>query len=1061
MHSASRKALLSAAAVAVLAPFTLADVNNVPGTSGPTGLTFLVPTTGATALASFTSAQGNTGGYLVGYARGLNNPSADVISVGGNPLYGVRVGNSHYSIPTGFSSGQLYGSHVTGGPAASNDRMVYTYHNTGSINGVLNVVRSQGLLTTAQSPVQANNPLFVNGVQNNSLPATGGVTTLSSYTANMTGANTAVAKPNIAWSDVAAIQGFAVDGSAVFNAAPAAAGYGKGRPNAASGFSAANVNMQALADVTSLDDPTDNYAAGAATLASRVRNDSVVVAPFTISANPGTGLDSVSEADAKFLNAVGRIQNGANFNVSTRDIGSGTRNQAGNNLGLDPSWASGERDRRALKASANVPGPNGLVNVASGDEQSPVRNLDGTTGGTNGVNTNEHRPSAIARYADKTSGSTGVLSTITHQRMALGVLSTGDAARSGTSGLLATEARPLRALAIDWNEEAGNLGEPVAGPVQPTAFNVTEGFYQMWSAAQAVTVIPVDANGNAVTTNAIQGDIDDVAIATNGAQTGPGIARKYLDNITQSVSSGPSPVTAATPFDALIRASFIPTTLMGVNKGLDGTSQVKINRSTVDPDTSDTLDTSPQNIWQVVVQGSGGTPTLANSLNWVRAGNNHGSATAQRYRIYDVGTGTNSTGAPAGDLELAITLDDNNTDNANIGNALIGDFNRDNVRDFRDTASLARAYGNTAAYLAANPTVSAAILANTGKLQTPAGFNAAQAGLLLISDFNGDGNVVVVDNSGNDVVLAKDYSNAEAFANALGENAAGAISRDRVETISRADVRYFLYGASVDTDPSAPTFDGSRTLGDVYNDAVQLNGRPAGDTAQNRRELGVRFGKIRKNAAVITFNNELDTIGGSATALKFNRFDVNDDGALNREDAKVLDRNIGKNFTNLADVLGASDDLIAAELTDDNVITHIDPNTSAAFSGTIASLGFDSDFQQIRAALATSLLDGDTNFDGSVGFVDLVELARSYSTSNKKWSEGDFDFDGNVGFLDLVALSRNYGATATAAGQFVIDLGIQAAFASDWALAQSMVPEPTTLGLIGAGAVLTLRRRRR
>ncbi len=102
---------------------------------------------------------------------------------------------------------------------------------------------------------------------------------------------------------------------------------------------------------------------------------------------------------------------------------------------------------------------------------------------------------------------------------------------------------------------------------------------------------------------------------------------------------------------------------------------------------------------------------------------------------------------------------------------------------------------------------------------------------------------------------------------------------------------------------------------------------------------------------------------------------------------------------------------------------------------------------QVEVALT---LPGDTNLDGNVNFSDLLALARNYNTtSGAVWSMGDSDYDAAVGFPDLLALARNYGSSF-----------ITSSFETDWALAQSMVPEPGTLAVV-AGLGLTLVRRRR
>lgn len=100
-------------------------------------------------------------------------------------------------------------------------------------------------------------------------------------------------------------------------------------------------------------------------------------------------------------------------------------------------------------------------------------------------------------------------------------------------------------------------------------------------------------------------------------------------------------------------------------------------------------------------------------------------------------------------------------------------------------------------------------------------------------------------------------------------------------------------------------------------------------------------------------------------------------------------------------------------------------------------------------------LPGDSNLDGLVNFEDLLAVARAFDGSGF-WSDGDFDFDGQVGFADLLIVARSFS------GSPVIDGGaIDSAFAGDFALARSLVPEPVLMSVIGVAATLGLRRSRR
>ena len=110
------------------------------------------------------------------------------------------------------------------------------------------------------------------------------------------------------------------------------------------------------------------------------------------------------------------------------------------------------------------------------------------------------------------------------------------------------------------------------------------------------------------------------------------------------------------------------------------------------------------------------------------------------------------------------------------------------------------------------------------------------------------------------------------------------------------------------------------------------------------------------------------------------------------------------------------------------------------------------------AVLVRYTLLGDSNLGGTVEFQDLVSLAQNYNGTGKDWFQGDFDYDGDVDFQDLIPLAQNYNGAILDDGELAALGGGD--FAADWALAQSLVPEPTTLSALGAMATLALRRRR-
>jgi hypothetical protein len=94
---------------------------------------------------------------------------------------------------------------------------------------------------------------------------------------------------------------------------------------------------------------------------------------------------------------------------------------------------------------------------------------------------------------------------------------------------------------------------------------------------------------------------------------------------------------------------------------------------------------------------------------------------------------------------------------------------------------------------------------------------------------------------------------------------------------------------------------------------------------------------------------------------------------------------------------------------------------------------------------------GDTTLNGTVDFDDLLALAQHYGSASTSWADGDVDGVNGVAFDDLLLLAQNYG--------FGSALLRNDQFWSDWQLAQSMVPEPSTLVTLSL-VVPALRRRR-
>jgi hypothetical protein len=100
---------------------------------------------------------------------------------------------------------------------------------------------------------------------------------------------------------------------------------------------------------------------------------------------------------------------------------------------------------------------------------------------------------------------------------------------------------------------------------------------------------------------------------------------------------------------------------------------------------------------------------------------------------------------------------------------------------------------------------------------------------------------------------------------------------------------------------------------------------------------------------------------------------------------------------------------------------------------------------------------GDTNLDGIVNVLDLVNLAINWQSTNAVWAGGDFNYDGTVNSTDLAMLSEGW---QLGVGSPLPSGDLNAALTAA-GVPLSAVPEPSTLSLVGLGAAGLLTRRRR
>ncbi len=343
-----------------------------------------------------------------------------------------------------------------------------------------------------------------------------------------TGRGVSVAQMNrvqMAISDVAAPQGFSKAGTSSYTATPGTGGYGKGNSALGSATTALPANTLlttqkrfALQDESAANLDAGTFGSGAWNNAgvNNLESKKVAISATLFVANPGTGLERLNRSDAQFMQATGRLGNGADFNVATRDVGSGTRNVASLNVGLDTTFAVGEND-------------------------------DGNSNGSGGFVTNQTTIGSDIRFSNKLSGGSHLRPTVQNSRMGFGHLGISDYKNAG--GAADDGSRPLRAL--DYNNALTDGSGTFYGP---NARNIIEGNYALFQNQSYVTVKANDANYATANPN-ILGDVGGTVLSF----------RNYV--LGQAAST---PNISGSPAEGLLASSFILPAMMIKQKSVDG-----------------------------------------------------------------------------------------------------------------------------------------------------------------------------------------------------------------------------------------------------------------------------------------------------------------------------------------------------------------------------------------------------------------------------------------------------------------------------------------------------------
>ena len=994
------------------------------------------------------------------------DPSMGWVDNGGNPLTlsngTYAVGTSMYATPlddgTGLnpSTSDYKANNVgtTNGPG-----VIFEWHNTGSVEGILELAADQvpgsnppaGSDLIPRDPTGGNPIIIMQGASSNGGNSFAALGTQSNQTLGTFASGNGVNKVQFAISDVVPAQAFSQPGTSnLFNTNPGSAGYGQGdttiSTSSANNFGTAGTREQ-LADANAtLPSFTVNghtSTAGVSQLISRT----VAVTATAFAANPGTGLTRIDKTDAQFLDASSRLQNGLSFNMTTRDVGSGTRNVAALSIGLDPSWAGGKNDAGNGYASNNT---TTQINIGPG-----------------------------MTFSNKSSGGKQLLPVLINNRMSVGTIGLSDV--QGNAGKGNTTNNAIRALdyantvegsdptnTIVMNDVSNGTGtnngstgygaEPAVNVTGTTglAANTTT---SQWVRASAATIAtgayPIIQNEQYVFVNT-PGTSNGTCVGDDAA----GDVKTFTNNILNSASVYPNNATNS-PAVGLVSKGFIPTDTMIVQYANSGTNP--------DGTTLAGVDGTSNSLTAVANAGGANTTNLygAGSVDAPQGNNNsflsYGAGNAKFY-ISDPSTITTGTGSVYGGANSVASGGNVGTAVGQLGsvaitntNWLVGNFNQNGVRDLSAVQTAQKA--QAAMYTASSRTT----LFNQVASDTWATGSVT---------YTGSGGSVTVTNG--DLIVMGDMAGRGVFD---GES-----------------LYDLAYGAACSTGTGQTTLTvagGSTGLSDALRNATlrkntAMNYMQQNATAQQKADV-VAYAAVNNSYNGSTAGNKSTTSAWSATnasANAFNKYDILRTGIGNlAAPGEQVYANLIKNASVVVQMSGLNATALSDQMSAATVVTAALSTTGAAYRQRINDAIFTDGNTTVNASRTDTTSDlypylhGVTLADGSYqpGIEGIFNPASSFGNSQinafveaignpGRW-ESDFypDLVGVLApssVLNLIGSFDNLNAFGNSQiNGFVAAIG--AGQAGPISGAAQTAPEPASLVMLALGGCLLLRRRAR
>jgi hypothetical protein len=665
-----------------------------------------------------------------------------------------------------------------------------------------------------------------------------------------------------------------------FNSNPLDLGYGTGNSNLASGSlgtagSRATYQSPGVLDVSaSAQNPRaaqgTTFGAGPWTNASNgglgnLNSQLTAVTATAFVANPGTGLQELDRTDADWLEMTGRLANGASFNMTTRDVNSGTRDVSALDTGVDPTWASGKND----DGNGNLP------------DGTSTTVFDQTSIGS------------AMRFSNKTAGGAQLRPTVQDNRMAVGTLSINDAGGNDTQSV----PNPVHVLAYS---DSTNGSMPYVSPDYAT---ISNGTYVIYQNEQVVTLkdmssvanynnsyVYTGANGAQLIHGTVQGDDASGDVVT------------VLNQTANSVATADSP-TPADSADGLLSQGYLIPQLMQVQKnfngqGLNNSVPGQIATGQIESQTNPNYNST---LWSDYLSGTypSALPDLTTQepTTGTPASTYGGAGGTYSTEFYNSGAGGVSP------QKVGISITGNNY--------IFGNFNQNGIRDFNAVKS---ALAADEALIAADQAVGATVpgseflAAGDGDASgtngvtnnTPITYTDAlgvthttleKGDLIVMGDYNGDGH----------------FDGADLVAMAEGAALADNTGTDRLtQSATMYQTGVLLKNTAMDyfnnvvPEPSA--------LGaTAVTNYIRSSGRAILEGS------GVPIGATPvyvpgSTTQMVDPVSGLDEFSYDPTGVNtFNKSDVNQDGVVDFNDAVLVDNENGQDYTNVADQVGATE----------------------------------------------------------------------------------------------------------------------------------------------------------